>query len=105
MLPTNIIKLVLIRFYRGLKFSQHSTVQQSAPITNSYISFSPSPSYRMAGSVLCPVSLSVPHSFPNAPVSSEEDEENEIYCSSRGEGQFISDLCYFRCEEKFRNLR
>ena len=29
----------------------------------------------------------------NVPVSPEEDEENEIYCFSRGEGQFISDLC------------
>ena len=33
------------------------------------------------------------HTFPNAPSSPEEDEEKEIYCSSRGEGQFISDLC------------
>ena len=31
--------------------------------------------------------------FPNAPVSPEEDEEKEIYCSNRVEGQFISDLC------------
>ena len=29
--------------------------------------------------------------FPNAPASPEEDEEKEIYCSTRGEGQFISD--------------
>ena len=33
------------------------------------------------------------HTFPNAPARPEEDEEKEIYCSSRGEGQFISDLC------------
>ena len=32
------------------------------------------------------------HTFFNAPTSPEEDEEKEIYCSSRGEGQFISDL-------------
>ena len=37
------------------------------------------------------VSVSLTH-FPNAPASLEEDEEKEIYCSSRGEGQFISDL-------------
>ena len=30
--------------------------------------------------------------FPNAPASPEEDEK-EIYYSSRGEGQIISDLC------------
>ena len=45
----------------------------------------------MAGSVLRPVSVSLTH-FPNAPANLEEDEEKEIYCSSRGEGQFISDL-------------
>ena len=39
---------------------------------------------------LC-VCLSLTH-FPNPPASLEEDEEKEIYCSSRGEGQFISDL-------------
>ena len=33
------------------------------------------------------------HTFPNAPARPEEDEEKKIYCSSRGEGQFISDLC------------
>ena len=47
----------------------------------------------MAGSVLLPVCLCVSDAFPNAPASLEEDEEKEIYCSSRGEGQFISDLC------------
>ena len=51
----------------------------------------------MAGSVFCPicqsVCLCVSHTFPNAPASPEEHEEKEIYCSSRGEGQFISDLC------------
>ena len=36
--------------------------------------------------------LCVSHTFPNAPARPEEDEEKEIYCSSRGEGQFISDL-------------
>ena len=46
----------------------------------------------MAGSVLRPVSVYLTH-FPKAPASLEEDEEKEIYCSSRGEGQFISDLC------------
>ena len=50
----------------------------------------------MAGSVLHPVSEwvseCVSHTFFNAPASQEEDEEKEIYCSSRGEGQFISDL-------------
>ena len=30
--------------------------------------------------------------FPNASTSPEEDEEKEICGSSRGEGQFISDL-------------
>ena len=51
----------------------------------------------MAGSVLHPVCesvcLCVSHTFFNTPASLEEDEEKEIYCSSRGEGQFISDLC------------
>jgi len=37
------------------------------------------------------VCVSLTH-FPKAPASLEEDEEKEIYCSSRGEGQFISDL-------------
>ena len=51
----------------------------------------------MAGSVLHPVCecvsvcVCLTH-FPNPPASPEEDEEKEIYCSSRGEGQFISDL-------------
>ena len=35
---------------------------------------------------------SVSHTFPNVPANSEEDKEKEIYCSSRWEGQFISDL-------------
>ena len=50
--------------------------------------------YRMAESVLHPVCVcvSVSHTFPNAPASPEEDEEKEIYCCRRGEGQFISDL-------------
>ena len=39
------------------------------------------------------VSECVSDAFPNAPASPEEDEEKEIYCSSRGEGQFISDQC------------
>ena len=34
----------------------------------------------------------VSDTFLNPPSSPEEDEEKEIYCSSRGEGQFISDL-------------
>ena len=38
------------------------------------------------------MSLCLTH-FPNAPASPEEDEEKEIYCSGKGEGQFISDLC------------
>ena len=46
----------------------------------------------MAGLVLRPVSESICHTFPNVPASPEEDEEKEIYCSSRGEGQFILDL-------------
>ena len=46
----------------------------------------------MAGSVLRPVSQSVSDSFPNALANSEEDEEKGISGSSRGEGQFISDL-------------
>ena len=62
--------------------------------------FSPRPSYRIAGSVLCPfcvsvsqsVSQSVSDTFFNAPASLEEDAEKEIYYSSRGEEQFISDL-------------
>ena len=40
-------------------------------------------------SVLCPVCecvcVSVSDAFPNAPASLEEDEEKEIYSSSRGE--------------------
>ena len=46
-------------------------------------------------SVLRPVCESVCEyltHFPNAPASAEEDEEKVIYGSSRGEGQFISDL-------------
>ena len=38
------------------------------------------------------VCVSDSDTFPNAPANLEEDEEKEIYCSSRGEGQFISDL-------------
>ena len=37
------------------------------------------------------MSVSLTH-FPNAPASLEDDEEKEIYCSSKGEDQFISDL-------------
>ena len=60
------------------------------------------PIHRMAGSVLRYVCLSVCLSvclclsvsdpFSQSSASLEEDEEKEIYCSSRGEGQFISDL-------------
>ena len=39
-----------------------------------------------------PTSPCVSDTFPNAPANSEEDEEKEIYFSSKGEGQFIAEL-------------